>query len=110
MFRRKINPYDVSDKVTFQNVDKTLTLYVKSGAGSIVMGLNEASEKIKELKNDSDEEQRTDAARFFASVIFGEKQADQLLEFYGDPIAVISAIGLYFNKQLKFKITKAQKR
>lgn len=110
MFRKKINPYDVSDKVTFQNVDKELTLYVKTSAGSIVMGLNQATEKIKELTNDSDECQKINAARFFASVIFGEEQADQLIDFYNDPMAVISAIGLYFNQQLKHKITKAQKR
>lgn len=110
MFKKEINPYSVSDKATFRNVDKTLTLYVRSDAASLVVGLKQAQDKLKELTDHSDECQRVNAARFFARSIFGEEQGDQLVDFYGEPLAVITALGIYFDKQLKQKITKAQKK
>ena len=110
MFKKEINPYSVSDKATFRNVDKTLTLYVRSNAASLVVGLKQAQEKLKELTDESDECQRMNAARFFAKAVFGEEQADKLCDFYGEPLAVIAVVGMYFDKQLKKKITKAQKK
>ena len=110
LFKHEINPYTVSDKAVFRNVDKTLTLYVRSNATALVVGLKQAQEKLKELTDESDECQRMNAARFFAKAIFGEEQADQLVDFYGEPLAIIAVVGMYFDKQLKKKITKAQKR
>ena len=110
MFKRKINPYSVSDKAVFQNVDKTLVLFVRSDASGIVTRLKKAQEKLKEITDDSDECERVNAARFFARSIFGDEQGDELVDFYGDPLAVITACGLYFEKQLKIKITRAQKK
>ena len=110
MFRKEINPYAVSDKAVFRNVDKTLTLYVRSDASTLVVNLKNAQEKLKEITNDSDECQRVNAARFFAKAVFGEEQANELIDFYNEPLAVITAIGIYFDKQLKKKITKAQKK
>lgn len=110
MFRREISPYAIEDKATFRNVDKTLTLYVRSNATSLVTGLKLAQEKLKALSDDSDECQRMNAARFFAKSIFGEEQADKLVDFYNDPLAIVSVVGMYFEKRLKKKIMKAQKR
>lgn len=111
MFKSKeINPYNVSDKVTFRNVDKTLVLYVRSNAAAMVVGLKQAQEKLKELNDESDECQKINAARFFAAKVFGDEQADRLIDFYNDPLAVISVVGMYFEKQLAKKITKAQKK
>ena len=110
MFKKEINPYSVSDKATFRNVDKTLTLYVRSDAPSLVVGMKKAHDQLKELTVHSDECQRVNAARFFARSIFGEEQGDRLVDFYGDPLAVITVLGIYFDKQLKKKITKAQKK
>ena len=110
LFKKEINPYSVSDKAVFRNVDKTLTLYVRADAAALVLGLKKAQEKLKGLTDDSDECERMNASRFFARQIFGEKQGDQLVDFYNDPLAIISACGLYFEKQLKNKITKAQKK
>ena len=110
LFKHEINPYTVSDKAVFRNVDKTLTLYVRSNAATLVVGLKQAQEKLKELTDESDECQRMNAARFFAKSIFGEEQANQLVDFYGEPLAVVAVVGMYFDKQLKKKITKAQKR
>lgn len=111
MFKKKeINPYSVSDKVTFRNVDKTLTLYVRSNAAALVVGLKQAQERLKELNDKSDECEKVNASRFFAVKVFGEEQADQLIDFYNDPLAVISVIGMYFEQRLAKKITKAQKK
>ena len=110
MFKKEINPFSVSDKVTFRNVDKTLTLYVRSDASSLVSRLKQAKERLKELNDQSDECQRMNAARFLAKSVFGEEQADQLCDFYGEPLAVIAVCGMYFEKQLSKKITKAQKK
>ena len=110
MFKKEINPVAVSDKVTFRNVDKTLTLYVRTGVSAVIVGLKQAQEKLKELNDESDECQKRNAARLFASVIFGDDQADQLLEFYGEPMAAIAATGMYFDQRLKKIITKAQKK
>ena len=107
--KREINPYSVSDKVTFRNVDKTLTLFVRTDAASLVYGLKQAQDKLKELTDESDECERMNAARFFARAIFGEEQGDRLVDFYNEPLAIITVLGIYFNKQLKKKITKAQK-
>lgn len=109
-FRKEINPYSVSDKVTFRNVDKTLTLYVRSSATALVVGLKQAQDKLQELDDQSDECQRMNAARFFAKSIFDEEQADKLVDFYGEPITIVAVLGLYFDKQLKKKITRAQKK
>lgn len=110
MFRREINPYSVSDKAVFRNVDKTLVLYVRADSTSLVLALKAAQEKLKELTDNADECERMNASRFFARAIFGEEQGDQLVDFYNDPMAIISACGIYFDKQLKKKITKAQKK
>ena len=110
MFKKEINPFAVSDKVTFRNVDKTLTLTVRTGVSPIVIGLKQAQEKLKALTDESDECEKVNAARFFAKVIFGETQADQLVDFYEEPMAVIAATGLYFDQRLKKIITKAQKK
>ena len=111
MFRRnEINPYSVSDKVTFRNVDKTLTLYVRGDAASFVVGLKKAHEKLGEVTDESTECERVNAARFFARTMFGEEQGDKLVDFYGDPLTVISVCGIYFQKRLAKKITKAQKK
>ena len=110
MFKKEINPFSVSDKVTFRNVDKTLTLYVRSDAASMVVGLKSAQEKLKEINDDSDECEKVNAARYFARSIFGEEQGDKLVDFYHEPLAIITAVSMYFDKQLKQKITKAQKK
>lgn len=110
MFRKEINPYTVSDKVTFRNVDKTLTLYVRSNASSIVASLQKAKTVLSELASTSEEFERLNAARVFARGIFGEEQGDQLVDFYNDPLAIITVLGTYFETRLSKIITKAQKK
>ena len=110
LFKKEFNPYTVSDKVTFRNVEKTITVYVRSDATSLIVNLKRAQEKLKELTDQSSEKERMEAARVFASAIFGEKEGDRLCKFYGEPMAIVSVCGIYFDERLKDKITKAQKR
>lgn len=111
LFRKKeISPYGIEDKVTFRNVDKTLTLYVRGDAASFVMGLKKAQEKLRDIAEDSDECERVNCARFFARSIFGDEQGDRLVDFYSEPLAVINVCGMYFKDRLGKKITKAQKK
>lgn len=109
-FKKEITPYSVEDKVTFRNVDKTLTLYVRGDAASFVVGLKKAQEKLKEISDESDECQRVNVARFFARTLFGEEQGNKLVDFYNEPLAVITVCGKYFQERLAKKITKAQKK
>ena len=108
-FKKEINPYSVSDKAVFRNVDKTITVYVRSSAPVLMSNLKQVPEKLEKVSDKSSQEEKTEAARFFARAIFGE-DGDKLVEFYNDPGAVISAVGMYFDQQLKYKITKAQKK
>lgn len=111
MFRKnEISPYEVEDKVTFRNVDKTLTLYVRGDAASFVVGLKKAQDRLAEITSESDESERENCARFFARTLFGDEQGDKLVEFYGEPLAVITVCGMYFKDRLSKKITKAQKK
>lgn len=110
LFNHEITPYAVEDKVIFRNVDQTLPLYVRSDAAGLVVRLKEAQEKLKDIDDKSDECQRMNTARFFAKAIFGEEQADRLIDFYNDPLAVITVCGKYFESRLGKKITKAQKK
>lgn len=109
-FRHEINPFPVSDKVTFRNVYKTLSLTVRTDASTIVLGLKRANERLSALTDESPDEEKAAAARMFAAVLFGDKQADSLCRFYEDPLAVVTACGMYFRERLSKKITKAQKR
>ena len=110
LINKEITPYSVEDKATFRNVDKTLTLYVRNDAASLVTGLKKAQEKLKEINDESDECERVNCARFFARTLFGEEQGDKLIDFYNEPLAVITVCGMYFQKRLAKKITKAQKK
>ena len=110
LFQHEITPYQVEDKVTFRNVDKTLTLFVRSDAAGLVTRLIEAEKQMKEITVKSDECQRVNVARFFAQAIFGEDQGNRLFDFYNDPLAVLAVCGDYFKTRLGKKITKAQKK
>jgi hypothetical protein len=108
--KNEITPYPVEDKVTFRNVDKTITLYVRGNAASFVVGLKRAQDKLKEITEESDEFERVNAARFFARTLFGEEQGDKLFDLYNEPLAVITVCGMYFQNRLSKKLTKAQKK
>ena len=109
-FKREINPFPVSDKVTFRNVDQTLTLIVRTDASTLVLGLKRVNDRLSTLTDATPEKEKVEAARMFATVLFGQTQGDALCRFYADPLAVVTACGMYFKERLSKKITKAQKR
>lgn len=110
MFRKAINPFSVTDKVSFKNMDKTMTLTVKADATALVVNIKKAYDKLSTVNDKSTDEQKMDAARMFAYSIFGQAQGDALCEFYEDPLTVITVCGMYFKQRLADKITKAQKK
>lgn len=110
IFRHEINPFPVSDKVVFRNVDKTLTLTVRADASSLVMGLKRANERLSGMTDETPDKEKAEVARLFASAIFGQEQGDSLCRFYADPLAVVNACGLYFKERLAKKISNAQRR
>ena len=113
MFFRKneINPFSVCDRVRFRNIDKVIDLEVRSEASILVTNLIKANNRISGLSEASPEDEQKECALFFAEAVFGRKQAEKLLEFYGgEPLAVVNACGIYFRERLAKKITKAQKK
>lgn len=109
-FRKEINPYSVSDKVTFRNVDKALTMYVRADPSSLVVALRGAMTRLAALTDESADEEWASVALSYATAIFGDEQARQLLDFYGSPLTVMRACDNYFNEYLGAKITKLQKK
>ena len=111
MFKREINPFPVSDVVTFRNVDKSITLTVRSNPAALVVGLKNSQEKMTGLNDKAELSERIAAARLFADTIFGSEQGEKLLQFYNnEPLTVINACGMYFQTRLAKLITKAQKK
>ena len=109
--KHEITQGRVRDKISFREGGEVLTLRVDGDAMRFVAGLTQAQEILKQITVDSTDEEIASAARFFATVIFGDKQADQLMEFYmGDGGCVVNVCGKYFRDFLLKKVTKAQKR
>lgn len=108
-FRKEINPFPVADRVTFRNIDKTLTLSVRSGAADLVLGIKRVQERLLGTTDETPDDEYAKIARIFAETIFGKEQGEQLMQFYGSPVAVIAACGMYFKERLSKKIAKAQK-
>ena len=108
---REINPYSVNDTIRFRNGEKTITLTVKDDAGRLVAGLKKAHEKLSEVTEESSECEQINAARFMAKSIFGEEQADRLVDFYnGEALTILTVCGTYFQEILSKKINRAQKK
>ena len=110
MFRAKINPYSVNDKVEFRNMDKSLDLVVKADASVLVAQLMKSQAKLSGMQDGATDEEMKEASILFAESIFGKEQAKKLYDFYNEPLAVITACGKYFEQRLKKLITKAQKK
>lgn len=112
IFRRgyEVDPFPVQDRVTFRNGDAKLVLEVKADASVMVTNLGKAQKRLAAVTEETDEEEQKSVAKFFASAMFGEEQAEKLMEFYKEPLTVITVCGKYFSERLGKVITKAQKR
>lgn len=101
----------VHDTVRIKENNDSITLQVNGDAMRMVAGLNKAQAKLKELSEESTEEQIKEAAEFFAACIFGQEQARELMQFYAnDPGCVITVCGNYFRQRLAGKISAVQKK
>ena len=101
----------VYDHIIAQEGGERLMLHVNGDARRMIAGINQAQAKMKALGDDRTDDEYREAALFFAGVIFGEKQAEELLKFYcGDAGCVIIFCAQYFTRRLAKKIDKAQKR
>ena len=114
MFFKKsfeIDPYRVKDNVVFKNGDESLNLFVKADDGLIVATLQKINKRLSALNEVSTPEEKENVALAFASCIFGDEQADKLMNFYArDPVVVIAVCGQYFKERLSKIITKVQKK
>ena len=110
MFSLSLNR--VRDRITIKESGESIQLFVDSDPRMLVTRIRNAQIQITGAnKAESTDEDRMKAARAFAVAIFGEKQTDQLAEFYGgDYSCVMTISGLYFEKRLCKKIIAAQKK
>lgn len=101
----------VHDAVTVREGDEKLNLTVNGDAMRIVAGLNRAQVRMKEINENTPEDEVKAVAEYFAGVIFGKEQAARLMAFYADdPGCVITVCGRYFKERLAGKIAAVQKR
>lgn len=101
----------VHDSIRVKEGNDTLDLTVDADPMRMVAALNKAQKVLKSVNDESKEEDIRSAALLFASAIFGDVQAHQILEFYHDDAGcVINLCGRYFADRLSGIITKVQKR
>ena len=109
---RTISLNRVRDRITVKEGDETLVLDVDSDARLIVTRIRNAQEQlILAEKQNADQKTREHAVRAFSEAIFGKDETDSLIRFYhGDYACVLAICGMYFEKRLCKRITKAQKK
>lgn len=101
----------VFDTVVIREGTERLTLHVNADPARLVVGLTQAQKQLATIKQDTPEEEKEEISKFFASVIFGDEQTQELFDFYyGDAACVIALCGKYFADRLSKLITKAQKK
>ena len=102
----------VRDKITVKEGDETIEMSVDSDARVIIVKIRKAQELLTQAtKAEATEEERAAAAVEFSRAIFGPDQTDKLYQFYNwDYSCLLTICGMYFEKRLRKKIAKAQKR
>ena len=109
MFKMSLNR--VHDRVKICEGDDSLILRVDADAGRLVAGISEAVEGLQTLNDKSTDEDTRKAAQYFAGVIFGDNQAEKLIDFYhGDGLCVINLCAKYMTGRLNKLIAKVQKK
>ena len=111
MFGRTITLNRVHDSITIKEGTERLNLTVDGDSMRMVAGLNKAQQKMRAVNDETPDAEVLECAEYFASVIFGKEQAEQLMKFYNnDPGCVINVCGKYFRERLAGKIAKVQKK
>lgn len=112
MFRRyEITLNRVHDTVVIREGEDKLTLYVDVDPMRITAGLVQAQQNLQKWNEKTQAKQQREYALFFAGVIFGQEQAQELLAFYHNNAGcVVNVCGQYFSNRLRGLIEKAQKK
>ena len=102
----------VHDKVAITNGETTLTLTVDATPEKLVSGLLQARQKMQALGPESTTEEMLDAARDVAAAIFGDEQAQKLMDYYPQDTAmsVFDVCERYFSGRLNKLIEREQKK
>ena len=113
---RQAGEYEISinrvhDRVVIREGDEALHLVVESDPMRMVTALTNAQARFSAWGKDTTEERKQEDVRVFAEAIFGEKQTEELFEFYhGDSSCVMNVCSSYFDDRLARKVTDAQKK
>jgi len=111
MFRKAITLNRVRDHVKIREGSDSIDLFVDADPYRMVTGLNAAMDKMKAVDKDADAETVKEVAMYFAGVIYGDEQAEKLLDFYaGQAECVVGVCGQYLAQRLAKLIEKAQKK
>ena len=116
LFRRKneITLNRIHHTVIINENGEKLKLVVNADPMRLVAGLSKARKKLTELVENGrepTEDEMHEAAEYFAAVMFGKEQTQELFAFYAnDNACVINVCGQVFRDQLTDKIVKAQKK
>jgi hypothetical protein len=108
---KEISLNRIHDTVTFRESDDKLTLKVYADPMRVSAGLLHVRRKMQSMDENSPDEEQEAVALEMATVIFGEDQGKQLMEFYrNDAAGVLNVCLLYFRQRLSNLIIKAQKK
>lgn len=111
MFRMSLNR--VHDTVQIKEGAERLILKVDADPMRLTAGLVQAGQMMKKwgAAEKVTAKQQKEYALYFAGVIFGQEQAQKLLDFYhGNPGCVVNVCGQYFDRRLRKLVERAQKR
>ena len=72
----------VHDTVRIREGRESLRLVVDGDPMRMVAGLNQAQKMLVLINDETSDEDKRKTAEYFATVIFGKEQAEQLMSFY----------------------------
>lgn len=102
----------VHDKVAITNGETSLMLTVDATPEKLVSGLLAARKQMQALGSESTKEEMQEAAKATAAAIFGDEQAQKLLDYYPEDTAmsVFDVCERYFSGRLNKLIEREQKK
>lgn len=106
-----ITTHHVRDRVAFVEGNEKLVLYVDVDPLAFVAEMQKSITELKELNDNSTDEDFLNAAKDLAVKMFGETQSQQLIEFYhGSAKQLFNVTSRYFVERLNGLISSKQKK
>ena len=106
-----ITTHHVRDKVAFVEGNEKLVLYVDVDPLGFVAEMQKSVSELKSLNDNSTDEEFLSAAKDMAVKMFGEDQAQKLIEFYHcNPKQLFNVTSRYFIERLNGLISAKQKK